>query len=109
MANERQEDRKRPTENTGNEERFATGTNAGRMGASTGGYNEWSPNWDKTKRELRNKYTQLTDNDLDLREGRESELLDRVGQRLGKTPDEARRIIQESSSRSQTSAGERTK
>ncbi|WP_162055621.1 YtxH domain-containing protein [Pontibacter pamirensis] len=49
--------------------------------------------WTDVKRQLRNNYDDLTDDDLDYQEGGERELLDRLQRKLGKTKDEIVRLI----------------
>jgi uncharacterized protein YjbJ (UPF0337 family) len=53
-------------------------------------------NWNEIKGKLKQKYGQLTDDDLMFAEGKEDELLGRLQQRLGKTSEEIRREIEES-------------
>ena len=52
-------------------------------------------NWNEVKGKLKQKYAQLTDDDLTFAEGKEEELLGRLQQRLGKNKDEIRRAIEE--------------
>ncbi|RDV17127.1 YtxH domain-containing protein [Pontibacter diazotrophicus] len=49
--------------------------------------------WTDVKRQLRNNYDDLTEEDLDYQEGSERELLDRLQRKLGKTKDEVVRLI----------------
>jgi uncharacterized protein YjbJ (UPF0337 family) len=51
--------------------------------------------WNEVKGKLKQKYAQLTDDDLTFAEGKEDEMLGRLQQRLGKTKDEIRREIEE--------------
>jgi uncharacterized protein YjbJ (UPF0337 family) len=51
-------------------------------------------NWNEIKGKLKQKYAQLTDDDLTFAEGKEDELLGRLQQRLGKTKEEVRREIE---------------
>ena len=51
--------------------------------------------WNEIKGKLKQKYTQLTDDDLTFAEGKEEELLGRLQQRLGKSKEEVRREIEE--------------
>ena len=51
-------------------------------------------NWDEIKGKLKQKYAQLTDDDLTFAEGKEDELLGRLQQWLGKTKEEIRREIE---------------
>ena len=53
-------------------------------------------NWNEIKGKLKQKYGQLTDDDLTFAEGKEDELLGRLQQRLGKTNEEIRREFEES-------------
>jgi uncharacterized protein YjbJ (UPF0337 family) len=50
-------------------------------------------NWEEKKGKLKQKYGELTDDDLVYTEGKEDELVGRVERRLGKSKDEARKII----------------
>jgi uncharacterized protein YjbJ (UPF0337 family) len=52
-------------------------------------------NWNEIKGKLKQKYGQLTDDDLTFAEGKEDELLGRLQQRLGKDKEELRREIEE--------------
>jgi uncharacterized protein YjbJ (UPF0337 family) len=52
-------------------------------------------NWNEVKGKLKQKYAQLTDDDLAFVEGKEDELLGRMQQRLGKSKEELRRDIEE--------------
>jgi uncharacterized protein YjbJ (UPF0337 family) len=52
-------------------------------------------NWNQIKGKLKQKYAQLTDDDLTFAEGKEDELLGRLQQRLGKNKEELRREIEE--------------
>lgn len=49
--------------------------------------------WEDVKRQLRNNYDELTDEDLDYQEGGENELFGRLQRRLGKTKDEIVHLI----------------
>lgn len=51
-------------------------------------------NWNVLKGKLKEKYAQLTDNDLLYVEGKEEELLGRIQQRTGKTRREIEREIE---------------
>ena len=51
--------------------------------------------WNEIKGKLKQKYAQLTDDDLTFVEGKEDELLGRMQQRLGKNKDELRREIED--------------
>ena len=52
-------------------------------------------NWNEIKGKLKQKYGQLTDDDLAFAEGKEDELLGRLQQRLGKSKEDVRREIEE--------------
>ena len=56
---------------------------------------ETKGNWNVIKGKLKQKYAQLTDDDLTFTEGKEDELLGRLQQRLGKTKEEIRSEIEE--------------
>lgn len=51
-------------------------------------------NWNEIKGKLKQKYGQLTDDDLAFAQGKEEELLGRLQQRLGKDKEELRREIE---------------
>jgi uncharacterized protein YjbJ (UPF0337 family) len=46
---------------------------------------QFKGSWNEVKGKLKQKYGQLTDNDLAFSEGKEDELLGRLQQRLGKS------------------------
>jgi len=50
--------------------------------------------WNEVKGKLKQKYADLTDNDLMFAEGKEDELLGRLQRRLGKTKDEIKKEIE---------------
>jgi uncharacterized protein YjbJ (UPF0337 family) len=52
-------------------------------------------NWNEMKGKLKQKYGQLTDDDLAFAEGKEDELLGRLQKRLGRTKDELRAEIED--------------
>ena len=52
-------------------------------------------NWNEIKGKLKQKYGQLTDDDLAFAEGKEDELLGRLQKRLGRTKDELKAEIEE--------------
>lgn len=52
-------------------------------------------NWNEIKGKLKQKYGQLTDDDLTFAEGKEDELLGRMQQRLGKTKEDLRRELED--------------
>jgi uncharacterized protein YjbJ (UPF0337 family) len=49
--------------------------------------------WNETKGKLKQKYSELTDNDLAYTEGQEDELLGRLQKKLGKTKDEIKKEL----------------
>jgi uncharacterized protein YjbJ (UPF0337 family) len=51
--------------------------------------------WNEVKGKLKQKYGQLTDNDLTFADGKEDELLGRLQKRLGRTKDELRAEIED--------------
>ena len=51
--------------------------------------------WNEVKGKLKQKYGQLTDDDLTFADGKEDELLGRLQKRLGRTKDELRAEIEE--------------
>jgi len=52
-------------------------------------------NWNEIKGKLKQKYGQLTDDDLAFADGKEDELLGRLQKRLGRTQDEIRAEIRD--------------
>jgi uncharacterized protein YjbJ (UPF0337 family) len=52
-------------------------------------------NWNEIKGKLKQKFADLTDDDLTFAEGKEDEMLGRLQQRLGKSEEEIRRVIEE--------------
>jgi uncharacterized protein YjbJ (UPF0337 family) len=51
--------------------------------------------WNETKGKLKQKYSELTDDDLAFTEGKEDELLGRLQKKLGKTKDEIKKELAE--------------
>jgi uncharacterized protein YjbJ (UPF0337 family) len=51
-------------------------------------------NWNEIKGKLKQKYGNLTDNDLAFAKGKEDELYGRLQQKLGKTKDEIKKEIE---------------
>ena len=51
--------------------------------------------WNEVKGKLKQKYSQLTDDDLMFADGKEDELLGRLQKRLGRTKDELRAEIED--------------
>ena len=52
-------------------------------------------NWNEIQGKLKQKFADLTDDDLTFAEGKEDEMLGRLQQRLGKSEEEIRRAIEE--------------
>jgi uncharacterized protein YjbJ (UPF0337 family) len=50
--------------------------------------------WNEVKGKLKQKYGQLTDDDLKFAEGKDDELLGRLQQKLGKTKEDLRKEIE---------------
>ena len=55
---------------------------------------QFKGSWNKVKGKLKQKYGQLTDNDLAFAEGKDDELLGRLQQKLGKSKEDLRREIE---------------
>ena len=51
--------------------------------------------WNEIQGKLKQKYAELTDDDLTFVEGKEDELLGRLQKRIGKSKDELRRELEE--------------
>jgi hypothetical protein len=49
--------------------------------------------WDDKKRKLKQKYPVITDEDLRFNEGKEKEMIEMLGYKLGKTKEELVHII----------------
>lgn len=49
--------------------------------------------WNKLKGKLKEEYAELTDDDLTYEEGKEDQLIGNIQQKLGKTKDEVKAII----------------
>jgi uncharacterized protein YjbJ (UPF0337 family) len=56
---------------------------------------QFKGSWNEVKGKLKQKYADLTDDDLTFAEGKEDELLGRLQKRLGKSKDDVRREIEE--------------
>lgn len=52
-------------------------------------------NWNELKGKLKQKYSNLTDDDLMFEEGKEDELLGRLQRKLGKTNEEIRSMLRD--------------
>ena len=55
---------------------------------------ELKGNWNETKGKLKQKFGQLTDNDLMYVEGKKDEMLGKLQIKLGKTKEELHQIIE---------------
>lgn len=55
---------------------------------------EMAGKWNEQKGKLKQKFAQLTDNDLMFTEGKKDEMLGRIQIKLGKTKDELHKIIE---------------
>jgi len=55
---------------------------------------ELKGNWNEIKGKLKQKYGQLTDDDLAFAEGKDDELLGRLQKRLGQSKEDLRRYIE---------------
>lgn len=56
---------------------------------------EFKGTWNEVQGKLKQKYAQLTDDDLLFAQGKHDELLGRLEKKLGKTKEEVRSIIGE--------------
>ena len=52
-------------------------------------------NWGQQSSRLKDKYSQLTDSDLDFKPGQENQLMDQIGTMLNKSRDEVTNILNE--------------
>lgn len=52
-------------------------------------------NWNELKGKLKQRYSNLTDDDLLFEEGKEDELLGRLQKKLGKSSDEIRSMLRD--------------
>ena len=52
-------------------------------------------NWNEQKGKLKQKFAQLTDNDLMFEEGKKDEMLGKLQVTLGKTKEELHKLIEE--------------
>ena len=55
---------------------------------------ELKGNWNEVKGKLKQKYSQLTDDDLTFAEGKDDELFGRLQKKLGKTKEDLRAEIE---------------
>lgn len=56
---------------------------------------EFKGKWNELKGTLKQKYAELTDDDLLFEEGKEDELYGRIQQRIGSTKEEIKKMISE--------------
>ena len=56
---------------------------------------KFNGSWNEVKGKLKQKYAQLTDDDLTYAEGKEDELYGKMQQRLGQTKDQVRDLVQD--------------
>lgn len=54
---------------------------------------EFKGSWNEVKGKLKQRYGELTDDDLEYTEGQGEELVGRLQQKLGKSKDEIRKMI----------------
>jgi uncharacterized protein YjbJ (UPF0337 family) len=54
---------------------------------------EFKGSWNETKGKLKQRYAQLTDDDLLFSEGKDEELLGRLQKKLGETKEDLRQTI----------------
>jgi len=55
---------------------------------------QFKGSWNEVKGKLKQKYAQLTDDDLVYAEGKEDELIGRLQKRLGKSAEEVRQMLE---------------
>ena len=55
---------------------------------------QFKGSWNEVKGKLKQKYAQLTDDDLTYAEGKDDELVGKLQKRLGKSAEEVRRILE---------------
>jgi uncharacterized protein YjbJ (UPF0337 family) len=56
---------------------------------------QFKGSWNEVKGKLKQKYAQLTDDDLTYTEGKDDELIGRIQKKLGKSAEEIRRMIEQ--------------
>jgi uncharacterized protein YjbJ (UPF0337 family) len=56
---------------------------------------QFKGSWNEIKGKLKQKYAQLTDDDLTYTEGKDDELIGRLQKKLGKSAEEIRRMIEQ--------------
>jgi len=55
---------------------------------------QFKGSWNEVKGKLKQKYTQLTDDELKYAEGKEDELVGRLQKKLGKSAEEVRHMLE---------------
>jgi uncharacterized protein YjbJ (UPF0337 family) len=55
---------------------------------------QFKGSWNEVKGKLKQKYAQLTDDDLAYAEGKDDELIGKLQKRLGKSAEEVRQILE---------------
>jgi uncharacterized protein YjbJ (UPF0337 family) len=55
---------------------------------------QFKGSWNEIKGKLKQKYAQLTDDDLTYTEGKEDELIGRLQKKLGKSAEEVRQMLE---------------
>ena len=55
---------------------------------------QFKGSWNEIKGKLKQKYAQLTDDDLTYTEGKEEELIGRLQKKLGKSAEEVRQMLE---------------
>lgn len=61
------------------------------MSATT---DKWKGNWNQVKGKLKEKYADLTDNDLLYAEGKEDQLVGRLQERLGQSKEQVHSLLE---------------
>ena len=56
---------------------------------------QFKGSWNEVKGKLKQKYAQLTDDDLTYAEGKDDELVGKLQKKLGKSAEEVRRILEQ--------------
>ncbi len=56
---------------------------------------EFKGNWNEQKGKLKQKFAELTDDDLLFEEGKKDEMLGRLQQKLGKTKEELHKFLED--------------
>ena len=56
---------------------------------------QFKGSWNELKGKLKQKYAQLTDDDLTYSEGKDDELIGRLQKRLGKSAEEVRQMLEQ--------------